>query len=199
MKNSSGLIKNFIIFFILFIIAAALFTYFTSPQEEDKEIGLSQLVTEINNENVSSITVENNDLLIKLASGEEKEAVKESSDSVSELLSNFGVSPEKIAKVEINVEGESDFDTWILPLLSFILPFLLIIGFIYFMMRGVSGANNKAMMFGQSQARQFAKDTKKKINFKDVAGSREAKEELSEVIEFLKYPKKFYGVGAKIP
>jgi cell division protease FtsH len=76
---------------------------------------------------------------------------------------------------------------------------LLIAGFIYFMMRSVQGANTRAMMFGQSQAREFSKDTKDKITFKDVAGVKEAKEELKEVVEFLRQPKKFLDLGARIP
>ncbi|MCD4693798.1 ATP-dependent zinc metalloprotease FtsH, partial [bacterium] len=88
------------------------------------------------------------------------------------------------------------FATYILPIL---LPFLLIGGLIFFMMRGAQGANSKAMMFGQSQAKQFNKEQSPKVTFSDVAGSKEAKKELSEVIEFLKFPKKFHQLGAKIP
>lgn len=199
MKNTVGLIKNFTVFFIIFILIALVFSYFAEPKNEDKKMSVSQLVNEINEENVSSIDVEGDTMKIKLASGEEKEVKKEISQSASELLSNLGVSSEKMAEANINIKGESDFDTWILPILSFVLPFLIIGVFIYFMMRGVQGANSKAMMFGQSQAKQFSKDGKKKVTFAEVAGSKETKEELAEVIEFLKHPKKFYELGAKIP
>ncbi len=199
MKNTAGLIKNFVIFFIIFILIAAAFSYLANPGEEDKQMSLSQLVTEIREENVSSIKVEGDLMKVELGSGEKKTVKKESGESAAELLSNLGVSSDKIAGANINIEGESDFDAWILPLLSFVLPFLIIAVFIYFMMRGVQGANSKAMMFGQSQAKEFSKDGKKKVTFKDVAGSREPKEELAEVIEFLKHPKKFINLGAEIP
>lgn len=199
MKNTVRLIKNFAVFFIIFILIALLFTFLAAPEEEGREISASQLANEINNGNVSAIAVKGDILKIKLSSGEEKEAKKETGQPASELLTNLGVSPEKIKEADITIEGQSEMEAWAIPVLSFVLPFLIIGVFIYFMMRGVQGANSKAMMFGQSQAKQFSKTAKKKITFADVAGSREAKEELKEVIEFLKHPKKFFDLGARIP
>lgn len=199
MKNTAGLIKNFVVFFIIFILIAAVFSYLSNPDKEDKQMSLSQLVTKIENGKVSSIEVEGDTMNVKMDSGEESKVKKESGESTAELLSNMGVSPKKIAEAGITIKGESDLEKWILPVLSFVLPFLIIAGFIYFMMRGVQGANTKAMMFGQSKAKEFSKDTKKKVTFSDVAGSREPKEELGEVIEFLKSPKKFISLGAEIP
>ena len=82
---------------------------------------------------------------------------------------------------------------------SFVLPFILVGVILFFMMRSLQGANSKAMSFGQSTAKDFKPDEKNRATFKDVAGAKEAKEELQEIVEFLRFPKKFHELGAKIP
>lgn len=196
MKN---LIKNFLIFFIIFLLLAGIFSVIGQKKAEDKSMRLGELIEEINNENVSQIVVEGDKLNITLGGGEEKVVKKETGESLSQLLSNFSVPIEKISGINIEVKDESGLDFWLITLLPFLLPFIIIAVFIYFMMRSVQGANTRAMMFGQSQAKEFKKDQKEKITFKNVAGAEEAKNELKEVIEFLRYPKKFRDLGARIP
>jgi len=196
MKN---LLKNFLILFIVFLGLALIFSIFGKDEKEDKSMQIGGLIYEINNENVENVVVKGDVLEVKLKSGEEKEVKKESGESLSQLLSNLGVEAEKISKVNMEIKDQSGLEFWLITLLPFLLPFLLIAAFIYFMMRNVQGANSKAMMFGQSQAKEFDKDQKKKVTFKDVAGSEESKNELKEVIEFLRHPKKFYDLGARIP
>ncbi len=168
-------------------------------RNDNKNIGLGDLAWQVGNDQTESVSVEGSKVYVKLKSGEEKIALKESSESLIELLKNLGVPAEKIAAANIQIKDNSDSDFFWTIILPILLPFLLIGFFVFFMMRSVSGANNKAMMFGQSGAKEFRKEGKIKTTFKDVAGSEEAKEELKEVVDFLKSPKKYSDMGARIP
>ena len=196
MKN---LIKNFAIIFVVFLIIAALFSMTGSGLTEPKRVGVETLITQINNEEIESIIIEGTKLDVTLKNGEKEISKKEEGESLSQLFSNYEVNREKIAKIKIDVKENEGMNYWLVTVLPFILPFLIIGVFIYFMMRSVQGANSRAMMFGQSQAKEFGQDKKDKISFKDVAGVKEAKEELKEVVEFLQHPKKFLDLGARIP
>jgi len=115
-------------------------------------------------------------------------------------LQNYGVEPEKLKSVQVVIKEPSASAAFFSTLLPFLLPFLLIGGFIWFLLRQMSGSNNRAMSFGQSGAKLMDEnDKRRKITFADVAGIKEAKEELKEVVEFLRFPKKFFALGAKIP
>src|SRR6056297_45161 len=195
-----SLLKNFLIFFIVFLVIAGLFSALSGAgQKEEEKMGINYLAQKIEQEKVKEVLVEGDKLQVKLKNGEEKEIKKEAEESLSNTLKNLGVGSEKISAVDIRIKEESGFDYFATTILPILLPFLLIGALLFFMMRGVQGANSKAMMFGQSQAKQFNKDEKPKVTFKQVAGSEESKQELREVIEFLKHPKKFHDLGACIP
>ncbi|MEI7452185.1 MAG: ATP-dependent zinc metalloprotease FtsH [Candidatus Falkowbacteria bacterium] len=196
MKN---LLKNFLVYFVAFLIIAAIFSMWTDKTVKPEQVDLQYMITQINNANVSEIVVSGDNLNITLHDGSKKITQKEPNDSFSTIIKNYNIDETKLSNVKISVKQDTGFEFWLTSLLPFILPFILIGVFLFFMMRGVANSNSKAMMFGQSQAREFDKDQKNKVTFDDVAGAKEAKEELHEIVEFLKAPKKFHDLGARIP
>ncbi|MBU0619673.1 MAG: ATP-dependent zinc metalloprotease FtsH [Patescibacteria group bacterium] len=196
MKN---LIKNALFFFILLLMIASFFSLYDDQKEQTKIVGIGILIQQINNEEVAEIIIQGNKLNVALKNEDKEIIQKEVGESLSEILKNFNIPKEKIDEIKIEVQDESGMNFWLTVILPFMVPLLLIGVFIYFMMRGVQGMNSKAMMFGQSRAKEFSKDGKDKITFKNVAGAEGAKEELKEVVEFLKFSKKFHELGARIP
>ncbi|MCX6739638.1 MAG: ATP-dependent zinc metalloprotease FtsH [Candidatus Parcubacteria bacterium] len=196
---SKIILKNFLIFLLIFLVIAALFSTYNAKTEKPAEIGLEKLISQIENQEVKEIIVKNSNLEITLLNGQKEITKKESTDSLSTLLKNYNVDPAKIKQVKIDVKEDEGWSFWAVTILPILIPFIIIAAFIYLMMRQVQGANTKAMSFGQSQARELKQKGKDKITFKNVAGCKESKEELLEVVEFLQNPKKFLQLGAKIP
>ena len=122
---------------------------------------------------------------------------KESGVSLYDVLHNAGVSSDNIQATQINVASPSKLGSW-LPFLINLMPFIILGAILIFMLRQAQGSNSQAMSFGKSRARMFS-GNKPTVTFADVAGVDEAKEELQEVVEFLKYPEKFASLGARIP
>ncbi len=146
---------------------------------------------------VAEIVVQENDLDITLKGGASIVSRKEPEIGIAETLKNLGVPEAQLSNINIKVASPSQWGGWI-SILGTLLPLVLIGLFFFFILRQAQGAGNQAMSFGKSKARMFTGD-KPTVTFDDVAGADEAKEELNEVVEFLREPEKFISLGARIP
>lgn len=195
------LLKNVAMVVFFFLLVSGLMVLYSAPVQKPIEISLSELANQINDGKVKDIAVEENDLIINLTDGTKEKSVKESQSSLTESLSNYGVDKEKTKSVKIEIKQPSGWGSFVQGiLLPVLLPVILIGVFIWFMLKQAQRGNSQALSFGLSKARMTdPKDKKKRTTFADVAGAKEAKEELGEIVEFLKHPKKFIAIGAKIP
>ena len=146
---------------------------------------------------ITEIEVQEDNLKITLQGGATIASRKEPNVSIGETLQDLGVTDEQISKIDIKIAPPSQWGGW-MTILGTLLPLLLIGLFFFFILRQAQGSNNQAMSFGKSRARMFTGD-KPTVTFDDVAGADEAKEELNEVVEFLREPEKFISLGARIP
>lgn len=194
------LLKNFWTILILFFVISGILILIEAPQDKPADVSLSELVEQINEGKVKTVAIKGNELSITLKDEKQEKASKESESSLTETLANYGVDKDRLKEVSLAVEEPSGASYWATLLLPFLLPFILIAGFIWFMMRQAQRGNSQALSFGMSKARILdPTDKRKRITFKDIAGAIEAKQELEEIVEFLKHPKKFLAMGAKIP
>lgn len=181
------------------VVAALLITagvlIFNSDSGATKKISINTFIEQVKNEEVKSVEVKNDRIDITLVDDTKEYAYKETSETLRDIMAEVPEDIRNNVQTEIiSTEGEA---FW-LNLLFSIVPFLLIIGFFVFMMRQAQSSNNQAMSFGKSSARLSDKE-RNKTTFQDVAGAKEAKEELIEIVDFLKDPTKYTKMGAKIP
>jgi cell division protease FtsH len=191
--------NGFVYLLILLAIGAILYSYRSQSTQPDS-VTITDIAETLKGETsstLSKITVSGDRLTVEYKDGSTAVAQKETDSSAKEELRFLGVNEQQLSSVEWENEAPSDWSNWI-ALLGYTLPALFVVGIIWFMLRQAQGSNNQALSFGKSRARMFTGD-QPTITFDDVAGVEEAKEELQEVVEFLKEPEKFISLGARIP
>jgi len=195
--NSARLRNGFVWLLILLAIGAILYSYrANAPAATEKPI--SAIAADVQAGRVKQIIVSGDELTVKYKdSANDVLTYKGGNGTVEELLASYGVTADDLKAVDIQYRRPSDWGN-IINLLAYTLPAVLVVGIIYFMLRQAQGTNNQALSFGKSRARMFTGD-QPTVTFDDVAGVDEAKEELREVVEFLKEPEKFISLGARIP
>ena len=196
-SNQQWFRNGFIYLLILVAIVALGFGIFQQPRQPNP-IPVSKVAQDIELGNVRKISSNGSTLTVTYRDGTSVITNKANREiGVEETLKNLGVSPDKIASVDIVYEQPTQWGD-IITILSGFLPLIFVAALFFFLMRQAQSGNNQAMAFGKSRARMFSGD-KPTVTFADVAGVDEAKAELQEVVEFLKEPEKFTALGARIP
>jgi cell division protease FtsH len=192
--------KHAVTALLALMLIAGFYSLMSEQFKTTEEIPISQLVSDINAGNVKAIKITGDSIQITFQDGAVKNSKKETEAAISQTLKNYNVSEEQLSKINLAIENPSGAMFWLGATLPFLLPILFIVFLFWMASRQVKNTNLQAFSFGKSQARVIGPDDKKeKITFKDVAGVQEAKEELKEIVEFLKNPEKFLNIGARIP
>lgn len=192
-KNGIKQVARFGLFWAIIIFVALIFYAVLFPAANLKEAALSDVVRRANEGKIAKLEIQGNDIKVTA-----KDQNKPTERSVKESGSIYEQGLNKDAKVEVKVIPPSTTGETVWNLAVMIVPVLIIVVFFMFMMRQAQGQNNQAMGFGKSKARLYGED-KEKIVFEDIAGNDNAKQDLQEVVDFLKHPKKYKDLGAKIP
>ncbi len=195
-----NVLNQIIIAVFIFISITLIYTIVSSKPDDVKKMTISDVAKDVAAGSIEKIVVSGGDVNVSFKDKTKGVAKKELESSLSSTLFNYGVTPVQLASTPIEIKTESGFWYTVLNILPFLLPVILIIFFIWMLTRQVKGQGMQAFTFGQSKARITDPDDKNnKVTFKDVAGAKEAKEELKEIVDFLKNPKKFLDIGARIP
>lgn len=196
MKNLS---KNLLFGILILFSVTVIFSFFLQePAKKPESLSLNALAQKINEGSVKTIVVQGDELAITLLDDAKAEARKEAGGTITETLMNYSVDAEKLKSVELRVENPGGGKYWASIIIPSLLPILIMVLILFFLLRRAQGGVNQAFTFGKANLRVSAPD-KDRVTFKDVAGLKEAKEELEEIVDFLRNPKKFLDMGAKIP
>jgi len=196
------LLKQGGIIVLIFIALVAVSSFFTNGglSEETKSVNLARLVQQIKNDEVKKITVEGDELSINYNDESEGVSRKEDEVALSQTLLDFGLTKEQLQEVNIEVKEESaGFMTTFLPIISIVVPLLLFGVFFFLIFRNLKGKAGKTMSILKSPAKKFKTNKDEETTFDDIGGLKEAKEEVGEIVDFLKSPYRFLKMGAKIP
>jgi cell division protease FtsH len=193
------LFRNGLVYLLIIVaIAALIFSVFSAPRQTP-DVDITQVASDIKSGKVESITVQGDNLTIEYndPSLAPRTSRKESDITIFEALDSLGVTSAYLKDVRVEIKSPGAWGDWA-NLLITIVPLVLFGALLFFMVRQAQGSNNQALSFGKSRARMFSGD-KPTVTFEDVAGADEAKQELNEVVEFLREPEKFISLGARIP
>ena len=198
MNNQSNWSRNGFVYLLILVAAVAIFFNMFPRTPQAEVVDISQVARWVQEGQVKYIVVDGDELRVRRVGMTRDEiSRKEPGQDITTLLRSYGVSPERLRQVEIRVNPPSEFGNWLLVLTN-LLP-IIIVGVLFFLLlRQAQGSNSQAMSFGKSRARMYSGD-KPTVTFDDVAGAEEAKQELQEVVEFLREPQKFAALGARIP
>ncbi len=188
------------IVYLLLVVALGAFLYTSLVRRTGQQVqaaSIAEVAQMVRNNEVEKLSIKDDKITILKTTGEQFQSRKELDTGLVDTLRNLGVTTEQLARVDVSVEAPKFWDNWSGILLA-ILPLILLGAFFFFILRQAQGAGNQAFSFGKSRARMFAGD-RPTVTFADVAGNDEAKQELQEVVEFLKEPEKFASLGARIP
>ena len=200
-SGGPGIWMQLSIAFAIFLVLSAGYSAVRQYiQKGNDEVALSQIAADITQSKVESIIVEGDTITAKYKDDGEKKSRKESEASLTDSLTHYGITPSQIATVKIEIKDQGGLRFWFLTLAPLLIPVFLLFGIMWFLSRQVRGAGMQAFTFGRSLARLISpEDEVQRVTFADVAGAKEAKEELTEIVDFLKNPKKFIQIGARIP
>jgi len=187
---------------LIYLVLAALVAFFLfnqmrARQPQPESISLQQLANEIKDGEIAKIEIDGETLQVEFGSGQQAVSYKEETSTLVDAMTNLGVTTEQLSKVDVKVIEPSGLVNW-LGILSWVLPLILISAFFLIIFRQAQSSGSQALSFGKSRARMFTGENPT-VTFDDVAGVEEAKQELAEVVEFLKEPQKFIALGARIP
>jgi cell division protease FtsH len=195
--NTRNLMRWAIYLVLGVLVAVFLYNQLASRQSQAEPMSLQTLAAKIKEGDIAKIIIDGDTLEVEQTDGSGATSHKEPDTSLVTSLANLGVSEEQLSEVNIAVAAPSGLFGW-LGILSWVLPLILISAFFLIIFRQAQSSGNQAISFGRSRARMFTGE-KPTITFDDVAGVEEAKQELNEVVEFLKEPQKFIALGARIP